>query len=321
MSALSVAIYTYAQERFVGETLDSLLSALSPARAKETEIVVSDDASPDGTADVVASWFARHGDRFASCRLLRSETKEGPVRNYVRAVRSCSGDVVKPLAGDDIFCPGGLDAVTGMMDDDPDVAIAFGKVIAFTDRPGGTPPEWTREQRSFFSSDARGQFRMLASFDPLPAPGVFFRKSLFEECRLWDYQFFWMEDWPLWLLATIRGRRIAHLDAPAVYYRRHDASLTRRMSAPGKDRVRVGVNRDRRIMYDAIILPRAREFGFSLRRHVRLRRFFFAWMESTRRPGLVNLCRELSLLVDPHRMARKASAVFSRFFRDGVQSP
>ena len=92
------------------------------------------------------------------------------------------------------------------------------------------------------------------------------------------------------------------------------------MKTPGKDRVRVGVNRDRRIMYDAIILPRAREFGFSLRRHVRLRRFFFAWMESTRRPGLVNLCRELSLLVDPYRIARKASAVFSRFFRDGVQS-
>ena len=321
MSALSIAIYTYAQERFVRETLDSVLSALSAANAKETEIVVSDDASLDGTADVVASWFARHGDRFASCRLLRSETNEGPVRNYVRAVRSCSGGVVKPLAGDDIFCPGGLDAVIGMMDDDPDVAIAFGKVIAFTDRPGGTPPEWTREQRSFFSSDARGQFRMLASFDPLQAPGVFFRKSLFEECRLWEYSFFWMEDWPLWLLAAVRGRRIARLDAPVVYYRRHEASLTRRMKTPGKDRVRVGVNRDRRIMYDAIILPRAREFGFSLRRHVRLRRFFFAWMESTRRPGLVNLCRELSLLVDPYRMARKASAFFSRFFRDGVQSP
>ena len=55
MSRLSIAIYTYAQERFVGETLDSLLSALSPERAKQTEIVVSDDASSDGTADVVAS--------------------------------------------------------------------------------------------------------------------------------------------------------------------------------------------------------------------------------------------------------------------------
>ena len=321
MSALSIAIYTYAQERFVGETLDSVLSALSPARAKEAEIVVSDDASPDRTADVVTSWFARHGDRFASCRLLRSESNEGPVRNYVRAVRSCSGDVVKPLAGDDIFCPGGLDAVIGMMDDDPDVAIAFGKVIAFTERPGGTPREWTREQRSFFSSDAPGQFRMLASFDPLQAPGVFFRKSLFEACRLWDFPFFWMEDWPLWLLATVRGCRIARLDAPVVYYRRHDASLTRRMNAPGRDRVRVGINRDRRIMYERIVLPRAREFGLPLRCHVRLRRFFFAWMESTRRPGLVNLCREVSLLVDPYRIARKASAFFSSFFRGGVRSP
>ena len=48
MSALSIAIYTYAQERLVGETLDSVLSALSPANAKGTEIVVSDTPLPTG---------------------------------------------------------------------------------------------------------------------------------------------------------------------------------------------------------------------------------------------------------------------------------
>ena len=50
---LSVAVYTYAQERLVRETLDSLLpDDGGTAAAETTEIIVSDDCSPDGTADV-----------------------------------------------------------------------------------------------------------------------------------------------------------------------------------------------------------------------------------------------------------------------------
>ena len=308
---LSVAVYTYNQERFVTETLDSLLeSGGLDALPGGTELIVSDDCSADGTVDAVSSWMERRGNRFRSCRLLRGERNEGPVRNYVRAVRACSGEIVKPLAGDDLFCPETLRNAVLQMTSHQETAIAFGRVATFSTETNAVEREWTAEQRRFFAEDAHGQFRMLASFDPLPAPGVIFRRSLFERLRLWEHEFFWMEDWPFWLLATANGYRIHGFDQAVVRYRLHTESLSQKMNAKGKERVRKGINADRRRMYDEIVLPRMAEQPFLLRHHARVRRFFFAWLEKTERPALVHWARSLSLVIDPYRLWRKLEGVF-----------
>jgi len=310
---LSVAIYTYNQELFVTETLDSLMeSGGLDALPGGTELIVSDDCSADGTVDAVSSWMERRGKGFRSCRLLRGERNEGPVRNYVRAVRACSGEIVKPLAGDDLFCPEALRNAVLQMASQQETAIAFGRVATFSTGTNAVEREWTAEQRRFFAEDAHGQFRMLASFDPLPAPGVLFRRSLFERLRLWEHDFFWMEDWPFWLLATANGYRIHGLDQAVVRYRLHTESLSQRMNAKGKERVRKGINADRRRMYDEIVLPRMRGQPLFLRHHARLRRFFFGWLERTERPALVHWARSFSLLIDPYRLWRKIEGAFGR---------
>ena len=319
---LSLAIYTYNQEHFVKETLDSLLPDSGEEAGgeseeiwellKRTELIVSDDGSSDATPRVVEEWMDRHGHLFAACGLLREEQNVGPVRNYTRAVRACSGEIVKPLAGDDLFSlPGVAGAVQEMLSH-REVAVLFGQIVPFTDFPSPEKSVWTEEQRDFFASELSKQFQMLTSFDPLPAPGVFFRRELFELLRLWEHDFFWMEDWPLWLLATARGYRIHALDLPVVFYRVHPASLSQRMNVKGRDRVRRGINADRRRMYDEIVFPRMGDLPFLLRHHLRLRRFFFAWLERTEHPGWVHWVRSFSLLVDPHRVGRKIFGIFRR---------
>jgi len=84
------------------------------------------------------------------------------------------------------------------------------------------------------------------------------------------------------------------------------------MNAKGKERVRMGINADRRRMYDEIVLPRMAEQPLLLRHHVLLRRFFFSWLERTERPALVHWARSLSLLIDPYRIWRKIGGVFGR---------
>ncbi len=319
---LSLAIYTYNQERFVKETLDSLLPGSREEAEgkteellellKRTELIVSDDGSSDGTPEVVERWIDHHGHLFAACGLLRGDQNVGPVRNYTRAVRACSGEIIKPLAGDDLFSLSGLTRAVQEMISHREVAVLFGQIIPFTDSPSPEKSVWTEEQRDFFASEVFGQFRMLVSFDPLPAPGGFFRRELFELLRLWEYDFFWMEDWPLWLLATAQGYRMYVLDFPVVFYRVHQASLSQRMNAKGREKVRRGINRDRRRMYDEIVFPRMGEFPFLLRHHIRLRRFFFAWLERTEHPGLVHWMRSFSLFIDPCRIGRKISGTFGR---------
>jgi len=95
-----------------------------------------------------------------------------------------------------------------------------------------------------------------------------------------------------------------------VRYRLHTESLSQKMNAKGKERVRKGINADRRRMYDEIVLPRMAEQPFLLRHHARVRRFFFAWLEKTERPALVHWARSLSLVIDPYRLWRKLEGVF-----------
>ena len=310
---LSVAVYTYNQERLVTETLDSLLDGGAIERERGgVELVVSDDCSTDGTVHAARSWMERRGSAFRSCSLLTGEGNVGPVRNYTRAVRACTGEIVKPLAGDDLFCPQGLIEAVREMAGTPGATLAFGRIAPFRDGEEAVPTGWTDEQTRFFAEDATGQFRILASSDPLAAPGVLFRRDLFEELRLWEYGFFWMEDWPLWLLATAAGHRIAGLGPTVARYRIHAGSTSQRMNAPGRERVRRGMNADRRLMYDRIVLPRSAELPPALRHHVRLRRFFFAWLERTRHPALVHWARELSLFADPYRIGRKLKGLLNR---------
>jgi len=90
---VSVAITTYNQARFIGATIESVLAQTCPP----DEIVVVDDGSQDGTAEVVGQF----GDRV---RLVR-QRNGGVTRARNRAVRECRGDFVALLDGDDLWLP------------------------------------------------------------------------------------------------------------------------------------------------------------------------------------------------------------------------
>ncbi len=93
MTALRVTgiLPVFNGERYVGEALDSMLAQTRPLH----EIIVVDDGSRDGTADVVASYGSR-------VRLVRQENAgPGVARNT--GVRHADGDLVAFLDADDLW--------------------------------------------------------------------------------------------------------------------------------------------------------------------------------------------------------------------------
>ena len=91
----SVVLATCQGERFIGEQLDSILSQLAP----EDEVVVSDDASTDGTLAVIA----QRGD--PRIRVLANGTRAGYVANFQRAVDDSRGDSIFFSDQDDVWLP------------------------------------------------------------------------------------------------------------------------------------------------------------------------------------------------------------------------
>lgn len=93
----SVLLLTYNQERFVAESLLSLLEQ----DITDLEIVVSDDLSSDSTWEVVKLIESQYKGT-KTLILNRNERNLGIVGNYSAAFTLSSGDLIFTAAGDDI---------------------------------------------------------------------------------------------------------------------------------------------------------------------------------------------------------------------------
>jgi glycosyltransferase involved in cell wall biosynthesis len=100
---LSICIATFNRDRFIGETLASILSQAS----NELEVVVADGASTDNTEEVVRSFAAR----YPQLRYTRLEKKGGVDHDYCRSVELACGEYVWLFTDDDLIRPGAIAAV------------------------------------------------------------------------------------------------------------------------------------------------------------------------------------------------------------------
>lgn len=113
---VSVVIPVYNKERYLRATLDSVLAqTVAPE-----EIVVIDDGSSDGSADVAASYGSR-------VRLVRqSNGGESSARN--RGIETSSAEWIALLDGDDVWEPDKLERQLDALQ-----AAAFEPVCVYTD--------------------------------------------------------------------------------------------------------------------------------------------------------------------------------------------
>jgi glycosyltransferase involved in cell wall biosynthesis len=113
---VSVCVPAYRAARFIGRTIESVLAQT----LDDFELVVVDDASPDGTAEI-ASGFSD-----ARLRLERNPANLGVAGNWNRAVEMAEGRYVKVLCDDDVLYPECLASQVAIMEAHPDVALVAG---------------------------------------------------------------------------------------------------------------------------------------------------------------------------------------------------
>jgi glycosyltransferase involved in cell wall biosynthesis len=91
---VSVAVATYNGERFLAEQLETIYGQTWP----HLEVVVSDDASTDGTQDLLKRFEREQGLRFSV-----NPTRVGLVQNFEHAIRACKGDYIALADQDDLW--------------------------------------------------------------------------------------------------------------------------------------------------------------------------------------------------------------------------
>ncbi len=126
---ISVAIATYNRAAMVRE---AIAAALAQSRMPD-EIVVADDASTDGTAELLLPLAA--GD--PRVRLIRREKNSGGVENWNTAMRATRGDFIAWCSDDDRFLPGHLEAAHEYLAAHPEVGLVHSGFMDALEFAGG----------------------------------------------------------------------------------------------------------------------------------------------------------------------------------------
>ncbi len=111
--SVSVCIPVYKGERFLGETIRSVLDQTY----RDFELVVLDNASPDRSGAIARSF----GDR--RVRIERNSTVLTQPDNWNRAVQLCRAPLVKLVCADDLIHPRCLELEVAPMEADPGLAM------------------------------------------------------------------------------------------------------------------------------------------------------------------------------------------------------
>lgn len=208
---VSVLFTTYNHAPYIEQALDSITAQ----GLTDLEVVITDDCSTDGSADVIHDWLSRH-DVDASVVVHERNLGICAVRN--RALARARGELVCSLSGDDLFAPDRLERQAPFLAAQPaDVAAVYsdaricdagGATLheSYLDRflGPGEPP-----QGSIFAALQQGCF--------LPAPAVLVRRSAIEAVGGYDESLAF-EDWDMWLRLAHRYR-FAYLPMQASSWR------------------------------------------------------------------------------------------------------
>ncbi|MDP6423746.1 MAG: glycosyltransferase family A protein [Planctomycetota bacterium] len=148
---VSIGVPVYNGESYLAEALDSLLAQTF----SDFEIVVSDNASSDGTEELCRRYAAADG----RMRYLRQGRNVGAARNYNVVFEESRGELFKWAAHDDVIAPTFLERTVEVMERETDVVACYPKT-RYVDAAGALLRD-TTEQLSVADSSVQRRVERL----------------------------------------------------------------------------------------------------------------------------------------------------------------
>jgi hypothetical protein len=212
---ISVIVTSYNQEDFIGEALQSV----ADQDYEELEILACDDASTDGTLEVLEEWSAR--DR--RIQVIRADHNTGLSENRNRGLRARTGEFVALLDGDDLMRPGKLHAQVQTLMAHPDAAGCLHDAQIFRSDDGTKLGLFSRHAGARGLREGGAELWLDPTYIVLPSTMMF--RSRFVPGHLFDVRLPFTADW-LFSIEVFRQGRCLVLDRVLVDYRRHGGQLT-----------------------------------------------------------------------------------------------
>lgn len=126
---VSIGVPVYNGERYLARTLESLLAQTF----SDFEVIITDNASTDATAEIGRAFAARD----SRIRYHRAEQNQGVAANFLWAFELAKAPYFKWQAADDLCAPTFLAECVAILDAHPEVVLAFPRtqIIDEDDQP------------------------------------------------------------------------------------------------------------------------------------------------------------------------------------------
>lgn len=125
---VSIGLPVYNGERFIAQALDCLLDQT----LADLEVIVSDNASTDRTAEICLAYAARD----ARVRYVRQESNMGATRNWNFVAQQARGQYFKWASANDYCNPRLLEKCIAVMLKDPGVVLCHGRTCLVDEDTG-----------------------------------------------------------------------------------------------------------------------------------------------------------------------------------------
>jgi glycosyltransferase involved in cell wall biosynthesis len=127
-ASVSCVVTSYNNGPWLKQCVESVLAQTRPV----DEIVIADDASTDGSQDLIRSFAAQRPE----IRPVLRETNLGVAANRDLAVREASGELITTLDGDDYYYPEKIEREVGAFADSGAAATVVFSDLDFVDPSG-----------------------------------------------------------------------------------------------------------------------------------------------------------------------------------------
>jgi glycosyltransferase involved in cell wall biosynthesis len=213
MDLVSVIIPAYNAEKYISETIESVLKQTY----KNLEIIIVDDGSTDDTERVVNNKL----QAFSKYKFLK-QNNLGPAAARNLGIKNAEGDYIAFLDADDLWLPQKIEKQIRFLKEHPECGLVF------TRRKIITPYGKVIDDKRKIPKEIN--FYILVASNYITTSSVMVRKKIFDLCGYFDEDIKGPEDWDMWIRIS-KCTKIGFIDEPLVIYREILGSLSKRSPA------------------------------------------------------------------------------------------
>jgi glycosyltransferase involved in cell wall biosynthesis len=204
-------------ENYLAQTLECFLGQTYG----DLCVIVSDNASTDGTADIARAFAARD----PRVRFLQQSRDLGAAENYNAVYQAAESEYFTWASHDDLRTPDWIEQAVAALDADPTAVLAISEAIRVDGE--GRPGRPFTIRPELFSPEISVRFR--AAMRQSPIVMIFGLTRADALLRAGLHGVFTGGDWATCGALTLQGR-VARVDRATFYYRSHRDSLTSRFA-------------------------------------------------------------------------------------------